>query len=122
MIQNMEYYYFAEILQADGDWIVTSPIWYKNTSPTPIDIGFEEFNKDFEFNFFPNPVNQNLNISMSNCDDYKISVIDISGRKVLEKSFYDQYINLDLSNISQGVYTVEIKTKSISKFKKLVVE
>ena len=87
MIQNMEYYYFAEILQADGDWIVTSPIWYKNTSPTPIDIGFEEFNKDFEFNFFPNPVNQNLNISMSNCDDYKISVIDISGRKVLEKSF-----------------------------------
>ena len=109
-------------MQADGDWIVTSPIWYKNTSPTPIDIGFEEFNKDFEFNFFPNPVNQNLNISMSNCDDYKISVIDISGRKVLEKSFYDQYINLDLSIISQGVYTVEIKTKSISKFKKLVVE
>jgi hypothetical protein len=122
MIQNMEYYYFVEIVQADGDWIVTSPIWYKNTSPTPIDIGFEEYSKDFEFNFFPNPVNQKLNISMTDCDDYKISLMDISGRIVLESSFYDKDINLDLSKISPGVYTLEIQTKTISKYKKLVVE
>ena len=122
MIQNMEYYYFVEIVQADGDWIVTSPIWYKNTSPTPIDIGFEEYSKDFAFNFFPNPVNQKLNISMTDCNDYKISLIDISGRIVLESSFYDKDVNLDLSNILPGVYTLEIKTKTISKYKKLVVE
>jgi hypothetical protein len=122
MIQNMEYYYFVEIVQADGDWIVTSPIWYKNTSPTPIDIGFEEYSKDFEFNFFPNPVNQKLNISMTDCNDYKISLMDISGRIVLESSFYDKDVNLDLSNISPGVYTLEIKTKTTSKYKKLVVE
>jgi hypothetical protein len=122
MIQNMEYYYFVEIVQADGDWIVTSPIWYKNTSPTPTDIGFEEYSKDFEFNFFPNPVNQNLNISMTDCNDYKIIMTDISGRIVLERSVYDKELNLDLSAISQGVYTLEIKTKTVSKFRKLIVE
>lgn len=122
MIQNMEYYYFVEIVQADGDWIVTSPIWYKNTSPTPIDIGFEEYTKDFEFNFFPNPVNQNLNISMTDCNDYKIIMTDISGRIILERSLYDKELNLDLSAISPGVYTLEIKTKTVSKFRKLIVE
>ena len=67
-------------------------------------------------------VNQKLNISMTDCNDYKISLIDISGRIVLESSFYDKDVNLDLSNILPGVYTLEIKTKTISKYKKLVVE
>ena len=59
---------------------------------------------------------------MTDCNDYKISIIDISGRIVLESSFYDKDVNLDLSNILPGVYTLEIKTKTISKYKKLVVE
>jgi len=118
LIQGMEYYYFAEIKQADGQWIMTSPIWYTNTSP----LGIEENKKEFEFNFFPNPVNQKLNISMSECDDYHILIHDISGRVVLEKRFFDNYTTLDLTSISQGVYTVEIKTKTGSKFKKLIVE
>ncbi|MDO9000054.1 MAG: T9SS type A sorting domain-containing protein [Bacteroidota bacterium] len=122
MIQNMEYYYFAEIKQADGNWIVTSPIWYTNTSPTPIGIGFEEYKKDFEFNFFPNPVNQNLNISMTDCDEYSISLIDVTGRLVLENFFYDDHISLNLSDITPGIYTLEIKSKSATKFKKLIVE
>jgi hypothetical protein len=118
LIQGMEYYYFAEIKQADGQWIMTSPIWYTNTSP----LGIAENKKEFEFNFFPNPVNQKLNVSMSECDDYEISILDISGRVVLEKHFFDNYASLDLTTISQGVYTVEIKTKTSSKFKKLIVE
>ncbi len=118
MIANMEYYYFAEIKQADGQWIVTSPIWYTNTSS----VGIEENKKDFEFNFFPNPVNQSLNISMSDCDEYKISIIDITGRVVEERSFYDNRINMNLSGITSGVYTLEIKTKASAKFKKLIVE
>lgn len=118
MIPNTEYYYFAEIRQADGQWIVTSPIWYTNTSS----VGLVENKKDFEFNFFPNPVNQNLTISITDCDEYKVSVIDISGRVVLEKTFFDKYTSLDLSTVSAGVYTLEIKTKTSSKFKKLIIE
>jgi hypothetical protein len=116
--QNVEYYYFAEIKQDDGQWIVTSPIWYTNTSP----VGIAEYKKDFEFNFFPNPVSEILNISMSECDDYSISLIDISGRKVKETFFYDKYINLDLKDITPGIYTLQIKGENTTKFKKLIVE
>ena len=118
MQANVEYYYFAEIKQHDGQWIVTSPIWYTNTSS----VGIAEYKKDFEFNFFPNPVNEELNISMSVCDDYKVSLIDISGRKVIETSFYDQYITLDVKDIMPGIYTLEIKGETTTKFKKIIVE
>ncbi len=118
MQTNVEYYYFAEIKQHDGQWIVTSPIWYTNTSS----VGIAENKKDFEFNLFPNPVNEILNISMSACDDYKISLIDISGRKVSETSFYDQYITLNVKDIMPGIYTLEIKGENSTKFKKIIVE
>ncbi|MEO6305738.1 MAG: T9SS type A sorting domain-containing protein [Bacteroidia bacterium] len=118
LITGTEYYYFAEIKQADGQWIVTSPIWYTNTSA----VGIKENAKEFEFNFFPNPVNETLNISMSDCDDYKVSLIDVTGRVVFENSFYDKYSSLDLSKITNGVYTLEVKSKTGAKFKKLIVE
>jgi len=116
--QNVEYYYFAEIKQDDGQWIVTSPIWYTNTSP----VGIAENKKEFEFNFFPNPVNETLHITMSNCDDYVISLIDVSGRKISETSFYDKYINVDVKNITPGIYTLEIKGETATKFKKIIIE
>ncbi|MBA3680192.1 MAG: T9SS type A sorting domain-containing protein [Bacteroidetes bacterium] len=118
MITNMEYYYFAEIKQADGQWIVTTPIWYTNTSS----VGIAEYKNDFEFNFFPNPVNEALNISMSECADYKISLIDISGRKITETSFYDKYITLDVKAVTPGIYTLEIKGENTTKFKKIIVD
>ena len=118
LIQGTEYYYFAEIKQHDGQWIVTSPIWYTKLSTQ----GISENSKNFEFNFFPNPVNQNLNISLSDCDDYKITILDIAGRVIMEANFYDKYFALNLSELAGGIYTLEIKTKTSTQFKKLIVE
>lgn len=124
LAQDVEYYYFIEIKQADGDRIITSPIWYKssvNIGTQPATAINEQFN-DIKFNFFPNPVSKQLNISIAECDHYDISIIDISGRVVLKHNSNDNDLSIDLTDINPGIYTLNISTASTSVSKKLVVE
>ncbi len=119
LLSGTQYYYFAEIIQSDGQWIVTSPIWYTYNDSS---LGIKETNNEFEFNFFPNPAKNSLSVSLSNCDDYKISLIDITGRLVSENYFYDKYLTIDLKNLNQGVYRMEIRNKTSVKYKRIILE
>lgn len=119
MQTGAEYYYFAEIKQTDGQWIVTSPIWYKNTSPT---AGLNEQQTHLEINFFPNPVSQLLSISTAECDDYAISILDISGRTVYSETVFEKTFKINLSAIAPGVYTLKVEGSKGSTVKRLIVE
>lgn len=113
-----EYYYFAEIKQNDGDWIVTSPIWYTYNGP----VGVKENNASFEYHYFPNPVAQKLYISMAESAVYHISIIDITGRVVFENKYNDNRMEIDLSGIKKGIYSLKVDNKNQSLVKKLIVE
>jgi hypothetical protein len=118
IVPGIEYYYFAEIKQADGQWIVTSPIWYTASG----NVSIQENNPGIVFNYFPNPVSKNVNISFSEPDDYIISILDISGRTVFENLFHNKNISIDLSELQQGIYTLRVKCKTVLASKKLVIE
>lgn len=119
---NTEYHYFAEIRQADGQWIVTSPIWYTKTPSAVVNSADEIDNSAFKFNYFPNPVKQNLSVSVSECGDYALSVNDLSGRAVLTTCFNELHCTIDLSTLERGVYTLIIENKRKALFKKLIIE
>jgi len=122
MIQGTQYYYFAELKQADGNWIITSPIWYTSTQNIgPVTSVQEHFN-DIKFNFFPNPVSKQLNISIAECDNYTVSITDISGRTVLKNTYNDRELSIDLAGIQAGVYMLNVSTGNSSVSKKLIVE
>lgn len=118
ILQDKEYYYFAEIKQADGQWIVTSPIWYTRH----IDVSVHENKKAMVFNYFPNPVSKKLNISFSEQDDHYVSITDLTGRKVYGNTVKEKDATIDLLDVQQGVYTLQVKTKNSSLSKKLIVE
>ncbi|MBA3663835.1 MAG: T9SS type A sorting domain-containing protein [Bacteroidetes bacterium] len=115
---NIEYYYFVEIKQNDGDWIVTSPIWYKLTNS----VGMHEQTPAFEFNYFPNPVSQKLFLSMAVTDNYRISIIDISGREVYQHTYNDNRMEIDLHNLTKGIYSLKVSSPKQSLTKRLVIE
>jgi len=115
---GLEYYYFAEIKQTDGQWIVTSPIWYKNT----LTAGIKENTGVLDFNYFPNPVSQKLSVSTSETNHYQISILDLTGRIIFEKSFYDKSFLIDLSGFSAGIYYLKFGNFKSSVTKKLVIE
>ncbi len=112
-----EYYYFAEIRQADGQWIVTSPIWYK---PLAL-LALKENKPGFELNCFLNPVYRQLDISLSGVDDYYVSLTDAEGKILVEKQVHGIGITLDLVEYTAGVYTLCIRSGKGMVVKKLVL-
>ncbi len=118
MLSGPQYYYFAEIKQADGQWIVTSPIWYTNT----LVQGVKENKPDLEFNYFPNPVSQKLSISTSQSDNYKITILDVSGRVIFETHFFEKSFMIDLSQFSAGIYSLKFANANASLTRKLIIE
>ena len=118
MVNGNEYYYFAEIKQADGQWIVTSPIWYKNTLPQ----GIKENEPGIKLNFFPNPVNQDLSISVDDCELYTVVITDVMGKEVLKDSFNEKDHTISIRNLEAGTYFLKVNSGNKMVVKKLVVE
>ncbi|MDX1278736.1 T9SS type A sorting domain-containing protein [Oceanihabitans sediminis] len=73
------------------------------------------------FNMYPNPTKNILNI-ITNLQDSKIEVYDITGKLVLKKHLNFQKNKIDLSGISAGVYLVKVDAQSKSLTKKLIIE
>ncbi|MBK9284902.1 MAG: T9SS type A sorting domain-containing protein [Sphingobacteriaceae bacterium] len=118
MLNGYEYFYFAEIKQTDGQWIITSPIWYTNTLPA----GIKENDLQIHFNFFPNPASKMLSISVSDCKNYKISVLDLLGKELISEFFNDKDYQLNIESLAAGTYLLKIESENRQLTKKLMVE
>ncbi|NDP28391.1 MAG: T9SS type A sorting domain-containing protein, partial [Flavobacterium sp.] len=61
------------------------------------------------FNFYPNPVKDNLNLSYSK-EIIGVKVFNMIGRILLEKSINATTAQLNMSGLSSGTYFVEVKS------------
>lgn len=119
VISNSETrYYFAEIVQADGQRIITSPIWYTKRPP----IGIKEEKNSFSFVMFPNPGKHNINISTGLQADYKVEIFDVSGKKVYSGKFSNPNISVSVKDLEKGYYSIKVSTDTFSKTRSLVIE
>jgi len=58
---------------------------------------------------YPNPTSEKINILLPNHADDIVEIIDILGRKIYSKRIYGQNIELDVSNLTRGVYFIKFK-------------
>ncbi len=118
-----------------GDIIPNKAFIYFDYNPPIITNEFQtEFvqslkTSDFDsssFVLYPNPTNSNINISLLNSSEAinSIEIHDLLGKKikeVLNSSSND--VNIDVSDLSKGVYLVQITTQSDLKItKKLIIQ
>ena len=78
-----------------------------------------------QFKLYPNPATSHVWIETGEMDTGKISlaIYDITGKMYnLERNFSGNRIRLNLSNLTQGIYLVEIKSDSQKKMLKLLKE
>ena len=70
----------------------------------------QEINK-LAVNIFPNPVQDILNIKISNFKQgAQLKLFDIAGRLLMEKSISSEQTQINVANLAKGVYIVEIQT------------
>lgn len=111
-------YYFVEVIQPDGDRIISSPIWYRLSQFASVN----ELEKSFNIVAFPNPVNAILYVSTDLNEGFEMEITDLTGKLVYaEKSFASQ-TKLSTRNFSPGFYTLKITNGNNSKIQKLVIE
>jgi hypothetical protein len=80
--------------------------------------------KDIEYTLYPNPVNNELAIyaELLDKEQINIAVTDISGRIVVEQKLYaiggGNYVSMDVSQLTEGVYFVTLNRTNSSMISK----
>lgn len=97
---GIEYYYFTEIKQEDGQWIAGSPIWY--TAFAPVNIS-EKYQSGPKMVYRPE-LNQAI-LCTASPEPFTISVYTIDGRCVLKHEAQEK-ITLNLSAFDSGMYWI----------------
>ena len=92
--------------------VETVSITSVNTQTTPIcsSVGIEETNATDFISIYPNPVIDVLFLKNPSGEPVEVSIFDITGKELIRKSieFNGQ---IDVKNLSSGVYAVKVHTK-----------
>jgi len=73
---------------------------------------------------YPNPVSEVVNVSVGeNVQIEQIWLYEVMGRVVIEKSVFENNIDLNVSNLSPGIYLLEVETRGgFREVKRIIVE
>jgi hypothetical protein len=67
-----------------------------------------------EFVLYPNPAQNMLHLSFPNASqNRRITCVDIQGKRVLQLTNDDQDLDLDLSSMASGIYTILVEESSV---------
>jgi hypothetical protein len=92
----------------------------------PIYVFCEKYKSVSNVEVFPNPTNKNLHIGVRNSisDDGNIIIMDLSGKIVhqenIELNNGYNLVNLDIENLSKGVYVIKILSTDIKHIEKII--
>jgi hypothetical protein len=87
-------------------------------------------NPDFDIknkvNFFPNPAENFLQINLGNWNTskYAISMIDVNGKLVLQKTYERPRLieMVDVSQLNKGMYLIKLQSEEGEVSKKIIIE
>jgi uncharacterized Ntn-hydrolase superfamily protein len=87
------------------------------------DCGTVGVNKDSElktiFSIYPNPTNDFVTIKNYDSKNYKLKLLDITGKIILESIVLDE-IKLDISSLSEGIYVITLENDNHTFTRKVI--
>ncbi len=105
---NIDSVYFVLTSSDNGTFGMNTPGVFCLDNFNDQSVGINEFIVENNFNFYPNPVQNILNVKSEEIIT-SLSIIDITGKELLNQSnFSTNTIQVDLSSLKQGVYFIRV--------------
>lgn len=82
--------------------------------------GINEMMVEKNVNLYPNPVNDQVHVSIDNYELQSIKIYNTIGEIAFEKDMRDQNSKLDVSFLNRGIYFIEMQTNAGCTTKKLI--
>jgi len=103
-------------------------LWVDNLGFSGIVAGVEEKNIISSLNVYPNPSSENLTLKL-NLTEHKeinIALLDITGKTILTEikqlAQGESAVNLNIGNLSKGIYFVKLYGSGINENRKIILE
>ncbi|MBI2280825.1 MAG: S8 family peptidase [Bacteroidetes bacterium] len=134
---NLQWYYNSSSLSGETDTIlvaqnngdyfltVTDSFLCLNYSDTItlLTVGNIEFDNGFEIKIYPNPTSRLLNITSTKSEQvFTLNLLDVSGKNIQTIKPVSNNLMLDLSNLPNGVYFLQLKLKDRVVTKKFILQ
>ena len=75
-------------------------------------VGIEESNQKIEFNLYPNPASEKLNISLQTAYTKKGVIYNALGTQILTFQFKNQNTQVDITTLKPGIYFVKVQLET----------
>jgi len=116
---NLRCIYVDDVANCNANWLSKDPTSYYVATVQECNLLSTTTNLNSKFTLSPNPVENFLNISTPiDLEIYSIKIFTIDGKQI--QVYYNNFEQLDLSNLATGIFTIEMTTNSGKYFKKLI--
>jgi len=88
--------------------------------------GIEENSNNSNFNIYPNPAFDAVNIQFADSDvnEKEITITDMTGREVrkVNKKYAGEKINVNISSLKKGIYMFNVSSNNKTSSQKLIIQ
>jgi PKD repeat protein len=75
------------------------------------------------FSIYPNPADKIVNIALfKQNEEMEVTITDLNGKELIHKTINSGISNIDISNLTKGLYFIQVRNKKISNTEKLIIE
>jgi len=87
-------------------------------------VGVDENNAASGFNIYPNPANDNINLSIYEGihNDVLLNIFNVTGELVKTLKLNQSQQKINISELHNGIYFVEIKSEQGTRKQKLIIQ
>jgi hypothetical protein len=113
IVPGREYFYFVELRQKDGQWMVSSPIWYRATASLSVNkVALLEHTQ-------VNWQSESGLLQVACPTKFEMNLRDVNGQSLLHKELDGSETTWNLNELPKGIYVLDIRTDEGSLIKKL---
>ena len=90
-------------------------------------MGINEISENKSFNIFPNPSSGNITILLKEKmlnEEFSLELLNLNGQIIYRKNYKltNTVININLPDITKGMYLIKLQSKDYTMSEKLIIE